>query len=440
MALPVAHLDSGDPHAVLRRISAAIFVLALLLRLLILAAHPRPLQSDEIDYDQLGWNLASTGRYSVDGHPTAYRAIGYPASIAGIYAIAGRNPTAVKVVQAVLDSGTAVLLFLLFARRNRRAGILAGVTWALLPAAILFSSQLFSESLLVFALVLFVYLADVETVSLRRAQLVGLYLGGLILIKPLVIALFAIAAPFVILARNPVRRATMLAFAVVPVALWVLRNTLVIGAPVLTTSVGVNLFIGNNPRATGSYAPVDPAVAPPSGDTELANDAAAGRAALESIARAPLTALTRAIRKVIFLFTSEGELVVGNFAGESGAAGYRDRYRSVPPWIHLLVSLPTALLMILGTLGLATRRPDLLGRIFYLLLFATVLSCVLFFGGSRFRFPLLALLSGFAAEFVVERRERVLGFTRRRLAVSAAVAAGVIVVWVGEVALIGIPH
>src|SRR5436853_2394248 len=126
MALPLAGLDSIAPDLVIVRASycgralsfwvpTAIFVLALALRLGFLAIHSIPLQSDEIDYDQLGWSIASTGTYSTDGHPTAYRPVGYPAFIASIYSAVGRNPQAVRLAQAVLDSGTAVIIFLLFA-------------------------------------------------------------------------------------------------------------------------------------------------------------------------------------------------------------------------------------------------------------------------------------------------------------------------------------
>jgi len=452
MALPVAGVDSIAPDALLgtraqrvvhaapplsRWIPAAIFALALLLRLTFIATNPRPLRSDEIDYDNLGWTLATTGSYATDGHPTAYRPVGYPAAIAAVYAVVGHHPAAVTIVQAVLDSATAVLLFLLFAGVDRRAGILAGATWAVLPAAILFASQLFSECLTVFALVLFLHLANAIEISPQRARAVGLHLGFMTLLRPLVSGFFALAAPLALLSKNPARRVAMLAFVLVPIGLWAARNALVIGAPVITTSVGTNLFIGNRPGATGSYAPVDPTDAPPGGDTELTRDAAAGRAAFQSIQTAPLEAAVRLIKKVAFLLTSEGELVAGHFAGEvPEGTRYRERLRSVPPWLHILVSGPTAIVMILGILGLGSRRPDRIGRLFYALLFATVLSCAIFFGGSRFRFPLLVLLVGFAAEFVVNWRTRVASFTRGRLAMAAAVIGSCIAVWLGEAALI----
>jgi hypothetical protein len=442
MAIPVAGLDTVDPDLVLerdpvaRRVGwlVAVFALALVIRLAFLAAHPRPLQSDEIDYDRLAWTLAGTGTYSTDGHPTAYRPVGYPAFLAAIYSLAGRSPAAARLAQAVLDSGTAVLLFLVFSRRNRRAGIAAGVLWALFPAAILFSSQIFSECLLVFALVLFLWLGDRETPSRWLTWGAGLLLGALILVKPLAMGFFAASAPFLVHRTSGAKRLTMLALALLPAGLWILRNTLVMGAPVLSTSVGTNLFIGNNPRATGSYAPVASAVAPPHGGAEIADDAAAAHAALDWIGGHPAESLARAVKKTLFLLTSEGELVVGHFAAGEPAGRYRERFRSVPAWLHILISLPTALLMILGALGLATRRPDRIGSLFYALLFATLLSCVIFFGGSRFRFPLMALIAGFAAEFLVDRRARMLALTRKNLAIVVAFTGACVAVWAAEIA------
>ena len=60
-----------------------------------------------------------------DGHPTAYRAVGYPAFLGGIYAVAGREPRVVRVVQAALDTATSLLLFLAL-QRFYLSGLLTG--------------------------------------------------------------------------------------------------------------------------------------------------------------------------------------------------------------------------------------------------------------------------------------------------------------------------
>jgi predicted membrane protein len=421
-------------------VPAAIFAAALLLRLALLLAHPRPLVSDEIDYDRLGWTLATTGTYSAGGHPTAYRPIGYPAVIAAVYSIAGHAPAVVKGFQAVLDSGTALLLFALFSRRDRKAGLFAGWIWALLPAAALFSTQLFSETLAVFGVVLAASLLDRNDASPGAIWIAGPLLGGLMLVKPQVMSLFAIAAPFTLQGRGRARRGLLLLLAVLPLAVWTGRNAVVLGSPALTTSVGTNLLIGNNPRATGGYGPVDPHVTLPPSDDEVRHDAAAERAAIAYMVGHPLHVARNAVRKALLLATSEGELVVGRFA--SGAADpstrYRDKYRSVPVWLHLLMSFPTALVLVVGVLGLATRPPDLVRRLFYALLAAVLLSSIVFFSGSRFRFPLMPFLSGFAAEFLAAPRRRWGLLRGRRLLLAAIPLAGFGVAWIGEMVSLGV--
>ena len=73
------------------RTAIMIAALAFLVRIVFVSVHERPLFSDEVDYDRLGSTLAATGTYSDDGRPTAYRPVGYPGLVAGVYAIGGRR-------------------------------------------------------------------------------------------------------------------------------------------------------------------------------------------------------------------------------------------------------------------------------------------------------------------------------------------------------------
>src|SRR5882672_6687626 len=126
--------DSMNRTASLAPISRAaimIAAIAFLVRLAFVSAHERPLFSDEIDYDRLGATLAATGTYSDEGRPTAYRPIGYPGLIAGVYVVAGRSPRAVHAAQAALGGVSAFLLWLIAGRG--RAGLWASGIWALYP-------------------------------------------------------------------------------------------------------------------------------------------------------------------------------------------------------------------------------------------------------------------------------------------------------------------
>jgi hypothetical protein len=416
-----------------------IFGLAFVLRMGLILLHPMPLMSDELDYDELGWTLAQTGDYSADGRPTAYRAIGYPAIVAAVYGVAGRNPVAVKIVQAVCDSLTALLLFSLLVGRDRTAAFCAGVGWALFVPAILFTNQMFSESLFTALLVGFVYVVcKSRAPGMGSSSPPGLVLGFLALIKPTML-LFAGMLPMALSRLRPTRaNLALLAWACLPVALWIGRNAIVMKAPVLTTSTGINLLIGNNPKSTGGYSTAHGAGTRRPGGSETAADSAARLEALQYISNHPGHFLFNGPRKVLFLVSSESELAVGAFAKDASDRSVRfsEKVRTVPIWLHVVVSFPSAALLVLGTLGLATRGTDPLGRLFYALLFATAISSFIFFGSSRFRFPLMPFLAMFAAEFVTHWGSRLRAFTVGRIAVAVFACLVYTAVWAGEVYIV----
>lgn len=430
---------AGSPSAAIvpaASVPATIFVLALIVlalavRLAFTISHQAPLVSDSREYDQLAWNLARTGHYEIDGSPTAYRPPGYPAFIASIYALVGHHPTAALVAQAMLDSLTAVLLYDILRRRNRGAAMAAGIAWAIFPAAVLFSSTLLSESLLTFGLVLFTWLVARDRV--RTDWAAGALLGALLLIKPMLMLVFAAFIPLALVKRPSARPATrILAVAIIPVIAWMLRNLLVIGSPVLTTSVGVNLLVGNNAHATGGYMAVAAADADAPTGSERDDDRAAGRRAFAAIAANPVHAFMTAVRKVAYLASSDAELAAGTFGRAEDGARMRDRYRSVPGWLRSVVNTPTAVALLLGILGLATSADAIEERVFHALLGATIISCVVFFGSSRFRFPLMPFLILFGSAFALEARERLRRASRLRIVMAWGVCLLLTAVWFGE--------
>ena len=414
----------------------AILAVAFLLRVGFVLLHPRPLTSDELDYDELAWSLAKNGTYQIHGHPTAYRPIGYPAIVGLGYVIFGRSPIAIRLLQSVCDSLTALLLYRLFAVRDRLAGLYAGLMWAVFIPAMLFSGQMFSETIFAFLLVLFVYLLSRSCAKENKSPFAaGLVLGGLVLIKPMTLIFTAILVFTLARMKSCRKYLALLTWACLPVALWLGRNIVELRSPALTTSTGINLLIGNNPQATGGYSRV---AAPSSGSSETSADSAATRMALQYIRENPWQAAQTAVKKVLLLMSSDGELAVGNFSDAAATSGlrFKERFRSVPIWVHLLVSLPSALLLILGTFGLSTREPDLFGTVFYSLLAAILVSTIVFFGGSRFRFPLMPFLAGFAGEAIAQARLRTRKLRGWHLALPLMVCSVCVLVWASEFYLI----
>jgi hypothetical protein len=204
---------------------------------------------------------------------------------------------------------------------------------------------------------------------------------------------------------------------------------------VLATFLGVNLLIANHPGATGSYSVQSVPHVNVRG--EAATDSASFKVAMHHIWTNPGDFLELGGRKLLLLLISEGELEVGHFSpkAQDASARYLEKLRAVPAWIHLLVSLPTALVLILGSFGLATRARDRTGTVFAALALGTVVSVLFFIGSSRYRFPLMPFLALFATEFLADARSRLAGARPLRLALACGFSLLVIVVWAVELHL-----
>src|SRR5438552_10342765 len=114
----------------------AVLLLGLVLRLLAMPSPERPLVFDERDYSSLSTTLAQTGAYTEAGHPTAYRAPGYPAFLAAIQKVTHRSdPEAARVAQAVLDELSALVLYLIALPWGATAALLAAAIWSFYPPA-----------------------------------------------------------------------------------------------------------------------------------------------------------------------------------------------------------------------------------------------------------------------------------------------------------------
>jgi 4-amino-4-deoxy-L-arabinose transferase-like glycosyltransferase len=204
--------------------------------------------------------------YDPRGVETSFRAPGYPAFLALVYALCGVGPHrffAARLAQALLGAGLAPLSWAL-ARRvgfGDRAANWAAVLVATFPLLIVYPLALASENLFVPLLTLALVLAlrAGEGNRARDHALAGLALGLAALTR-------SIVAPFVPLAalwacwtapekRAGFRNASLLVLCfLVAIAPWAVRNTLLHGQPTwIETSLGYNLYVGYHPQSTGTF-------------------------------------------------------------------------------------------------------------------------------------------------------------------------------------------
>jgi 4-amino-4-deoxy-L-arabinose transferase-like glycosyltransferase len=396
--------------------------------------------SDEREYDSLAYSLASAASYSYDGVPTAYRPVGYPAIAGSLYYAMGHHPIVVKCFQALLDAGTAFLLFQLLLGYSDRVRILAAGLWAVFIPSILYSNLLMSETASAFLLTLIAFLisrnADKRTGTLSS---IGICFGVLVLIKPA-----AIVLPFFLLLFYSRLNVTwnrlypaVIAFLLV-LSPWVARNYILFGRVALSSNGGINLLIGNNPHTTGAYSvSFDPEIL--RGATgEFDVDRQAFREASSYIVEHPGVFVVNAVKKAGRFFESEGGLEVLTFhsAPEDTSIHYSTKYASIPIILTILTNLPYFLLLLFGVFGFLNHRGDSIWWFTLLLVGSWLIVHLLYFGGGRFHFPLMPFAAMFAAVSLVEGRGLIRSLPRFRKLIGISIAILLVTLWVYEGVLI----
>jgi len=371
-----------------------------------------------------------------------YQAPLYPYFLAVTKLAVGADLWNVRVVQIALGALACGILSLAGARFfGRAAGIATGLLAALYPPAIFFDGciQKAGIGFLWMALLLLALAAVRDRPGIARWLAVGLALGALMLTREETVLLAPVLATWGLLAfrSSPWRRRTAwiaayvagLALLLAPVAL---RNHAVGGELVLTTSqAGPNFWIGNNPRADGTYVPLRPGRHNPAFERqdafELA-EAETGRSLTpaevssfwmnKSLAwiRAEPGAWTGLLARKAALLVNAYEV------SDADDIYFYARYASVlrvtfAVW-HMGVLVP------LAALGIALtwpRRRELVGL--YAVLATLSVGVVLFFVFARYRYPVVSVLLPFAGAGLVETFVRARAGRWRELALPVAFAA-----------------
>ena len=426
---------------------ALLVVLAagLVLRIAFVLLHQRPVVSDEKEYDQLAKSIVNDASYAVRGVPTAYRPVGYPVFLAMTYAAAGHRPVAAKILQALLDSLTALFLFLIGRSHSYRAGIIVAFLWSLYLPAILYTNLLLTESLTVFliTLSLFVFLKKHNQNSIYPFLICGFLMGTAILVKPTLLPfpfLFLLIAKKVSIPR--LQLALLPLAAIIVIAPWMTRNLFVLDTLSLSTNIGINLYVGNNPSATGAYRGTFAEELSDTSVNEITRNEYALKLAVDHMVTHPGVFVLNGIKKVAHVFRSEGDALVGSFSPYSplDKIGFKDQYRSLPIVVVAATNLSYYFLLLLGIAGfLASER----GRLFWFttVFFASsLLVHFIFFGGSRFHFPFMPFAALYAAEAAASfiDRQFVLSRTRKLLFLLSSIALTSL--WSYELILIYLTH
>ncbi len=355
--------------------------------------------ADMTQYHERAVHLAASGSL----YPDALRGPGYPALLALTYSLFGVSFWWARVANALIG-GVLTLLTGWLARRagaGERAWIASALV-AVYPALVLSSVYLMPEGLYTLLAVLVLLL--VRHRSLPIAAAAGVVAGAAILTRSVGVTLVVVAGAvhawtLVTGAASPrvagARLGVFVGACVLVLAPWLVFTSRVAGGPLLDTTSGMNVLLGNHAGATGRLDMADDVPlrqAHVVGATSEADaNARALRAGVAWAVAHPAASLRLAGAKLGYLFGLEGrEHAWGYSVGYFGAR----RTTTVTAWGGLLlVSFP--LLVVGAVLGLVRARgpwqPIHVALAAFVI--ATAALHVVSFGESRFHLPLVPVFA-----------------------------------------------
>jgi hypothetical protein len=357
--------------------------------------------ADEHQYLEIATNLESGRGFELDGLPSAYRPPVWPAVLA-VFLWLGVPVSALSVIPAVAMIAAAVAASTLGVRLTRtRWGALAGVAVLAYPLNIYTAVTLYPQALATFLVITLWLVAVVILDRPDRGVVVyylvlGLTASFLALSVPTMAFTGAVVVAGVVFAARGDRiRATSYAGValIAPIAIWTIRNLVVLGAPIpLSTSGGVNLLIGNNATATGASG-VDVDISGPLNAsypmTEVERDEFLRSTALDWIKDHPLDTAMLYIAKVANYFSPYNEPVTAS----GGTAAQR---------LIAYATFAALVLLVIARIYLRRRLPvGYTERLFLGLFVVNAFVMAVFFTRTRFRQPLDNILVVEAAIAVV---------------------------------------
>jgi 4-amino-4-deoxy-L-arabinose transferase-like glycosyltransferase len=434
-----------------RRWLVGIVVVAAVLRLGWLAyANVEPPTSfvpagDAYSYWYYGNSIADGHGYLsyIDGEPTAYYPIGFPAILGGLYWLAGHVPFVdpdlmllTGVFQVVVSAATVALTFTVGRRlAGPRAGLVAAGVMALFPNLIHQVTTIQVETTFIFLTMAALAIAvdhDWSSGPPGRNRLLafGAVLAASALVRPfsapLLLGLFlALLAVGLGWRRSLAQTSVPLLVLVVAFTPWTIRNAIELDAFVpSSTNMGDTLCIDRNSDATGSFrwsvhdGCVDVRL------PEAARNQGNTRRAIEWVVDNPGRELVQIGRRARHLFGHDHDGIESTESLGSGpvlSESRRELSHATADWyFHAVLVLAVA-----GLPLLYRRSPRPERRIVFTTFGTLLVIPLLLWGNPRFHQPLVPLMAVSAGALGVALVERVTGRrTARATGADEAGAAG----------------
>ncbi len=378
-----------------------LLALGAILRLIwILLVEAEPV-SDALWYHEAARDLAKTGSYQKNDAPTAFFPIGYPAFLAAFYFLFGSEPMVGQFANLLLS-----ILILFFSYQlaqkwfSERIALGSLFLLAIYPNYIAYCSLLLNE-LLFTAMLLGGFWAYEKLHERWKAWSSGLFWLIACHVKPWLILLPAALRFFHSRKYSWGNVGKIYVIILLFTSLWAWRNAQVMGdAAPFSTNGGINLLIGNNPYASGTYTfEGEVAAMLDSTLSETERNKEANALALSYLSRHPGKSLKRIPQKLYYLFHH----------GNEGFYWLKMGHTNMPAGLWRAASLSAQLLyfVILGLCAmgiiwhfLQKNPPAYSLRSALIFCGLSLLVYSIFFGYSRYHFPMIPFVCMFALTFL----------------------------------------
>lgn len=395
-----------------RRLILLIVILAVLVRLVYVLLFPQvPLLMDPVGYDKAGWRLVQgmgLPLVKIDNESIVPRPPGYPMFLASIYLVFGHNYQAVRIIQAILDSLTCLIIFYLGSRVfNVSIGYISSICYAFYYPVIIYTGLLYTESLFTLILaisMLFLFFA-IENDRVKYWIGSGVFFGLATLVssRSMYLPLFIFGGLFwkTLSVKKTLRRVGIIVLCMLVLfSPWTLRNYLTTRRFILLESYGQNmtaLWLATNPYGAMDWNMTKEPLKSRFGNlTEEERVKIFQEEAWKNLKRYPLTYLKNSIKRFFVLWISSHSNRISGFE-KSFYSSWKDKDWDVFLLKLFLLSINT-IFVIFGFLGLWFSRDKwkqtclaIILPIFYFSIIATF-----YVSGPRLQVPMVPYMMIFA--------------------------------------------
>ena len=388
----------------------AIIAVGIAVRVAAIAGFNHSPQSDELAYQSMALGLiGGSGIIDNMGNYAMYN-VGYPLLVlAPAFIVFGEHLLVAKLANLILGVMSILLCYLTAkeAGAGRLGRLLASAAWAIYLPASVYGVYLAKENLMIPLMlgVIWCALRLAKDPTWKIAAVCGVLFGLLALTGSAALALVCLVLLALMFCHIPFPQRLGLGLLILLVAMvvttpWLARNWRVIGAPVLNTNGGFNLYLGNNPAATGWFISIADT---PRGQTwnelrmsgEVQASEILKQEAISWIKAHPSEFLSLAFKKAVYFWTPPFH--EGKGQGSTAEAIVRII------WLTQFLILVAVAILSLAVLPLKSSKLAIL----WLAIASYTMLHMLFYVIFRYRepiMPVVVIIAGLAVESLIAAR------------------------------------